>query len=346
MDGSIAFVLSQYDLDPASFHCERIGKGHIHDTYRISGKQSFVLQKFNDRVFTKPAIVEKNIQLTADYLAARHPNYFFVAPIGSKHGRRMVLDPDGRPWRLSPYVEESYSLDEALSVDHAFKASAAFGKFARLLRGCSVRDYSPTIDRFHDLSFRYQQLREALGAAASNRKNEAAAEIATAEKHHFLVNEFKTVVSQGILRPGIFHNDTKINNVLFDSRSHEVLAVVDLDTLMPGYFIYDLGDLVRTIVSPVSEEEKDLSLVKVRREFYEAVVNGYLSEMGGTLSKEELAYVAFSGQMMTYIMALRFLADFLSGDTYYHTTYPGQNLVRAKNQFRLLELLVAKSGQK
>jgi Ser/Thr protein kinase RdoA (MazF antagonist) len=137
----------------------------------------------------------------------------------------------------------------------------------------------------------------------------------------------------------VVHNDTKINNILFDSRSQQAVAVIDLDTLMPGYFIYDLGDMVRTFVSPVSEEEPDLSKVSFRFPFYKSLLEGYLSEMDDCLSEEEKKAIPYSGMMMTYIMAIRFLADYLNGDIYYHIDYSGQNLVRASNQLRLLALI-------
>jgi len=340
MDDSIHRVLSAYGLDPATFRLDRIGQGHIHDTYQVIGQTSYVLQRFNDKVFTKPHIVDRNIRLTAEHLAKLAPDYLFVAPIHTQDRRTLVLDEQGRPWRLFDYVVDSYAMDEATTVDQAFRAAAAFGKLTKLLKDVNVAEYAPTIDRFHDLSYRYQQFKEALLAANEERKGEAKQEIDAAVKQSFLVKQYESVIADGRLRPGIFHNDTKINNVLFHKKGNEVAAVVDLDTLMPGYFIYDLGDLVRTIVSPVSEEEKDTSRVEVRKEFYNAIVDGYLSEMKDILSAGELGSVAFSGQMMTYIMALRFLADYLRGDTYYHTTYPGQNLVRARNQFRLLSLLL------
>jgi Ser/Thr protein kinase RdoA (MazF antagonist) len=140
------------------------------------------------------------------------------------------------------------------------------------------------------------------------------------------------------------HNDTKINNVLFDQATGKTVAVIDLDTLMPGYFIYDLGDMVRTFVCPVSEEERDVTRITFREEIYQAVVEGYLSEMSDVMTPEELRAIPFAGKMMTYIMGLRFLADYLRGNTYYHITYPEQNLVRARNQLRLLEVLTEKLG--
>jgi hypothetical protein len=343
MDSTIRFVLSAYGLNPDLFSVERLGKGHIHATYKVTGTQTFLLQKFNNHVFTRPEVVEKNIRLTASYLKETSPDYFFVSPIATKEGRDLVYDAKGSPWRLSPFVDNSYSIDEASTTEQAFRAAEAFGKLGRLLDKCDVTLYEAAIDRFHDLSYRFDQFNEALRAASADRILTAGSVIAQAHRCESLVVRYKDLISRGILRQRIFHNDTKVNNVLFDNNTHEVRAVVDLDTLMPGYFIYDLGDLVRTIVSPVSEEEKDLERVQVRDDFYKAIVEGYMAEMGGTLSDEERGTIGFSGQMMTCIMALRFIADFLRGDTYYQTTYPGQNLVRARNQFRLLELLMQKT---
>jgi Ser/Thr protein kinase RdoA (MazF antagonist) len=343
MNSDIQFVLDAFGLNPDRFRVESLGKGHIHATYKVSGPQSYLLQKFNSLVFTRPEVVERNIRLTASYLKGTAPDYYFVSPIATMEGRDLVYDAGGHPWRLCPFVDNSYSIDEASTTEQAYRAAAAFGKLGRLLEKCDVSLFEPAIDRFHDLSFRFDQFNDALRAASSERIRQAADAIAQARRSEALVIRYRDLVSRGILRRRIFHNDTKVNNVLFDNNTHEVRAVVDLDTLMPGYFIYDLGDLVRTIVSPVSEEEKDVGRIQFRSEFYQAIVDGYMSEMSSTLSEAECGVIGFSGQMMTCIMALRFLADFLRGDTYYHTTYPGQNLVRARNQYRLLEVLVEKT---
>lgn len=336
----IAFVLSQYALQADTFRVERISSGHINLTYLLTGPSSaFVLQRINSQVFRSPGIVSNNIRLAKEYLAARHPEYLFIAPLPSSGGEYMVFDHAGHPWRLFPYVPNTYTIDTVETVEQAFRASEAFGKLGRLLRGCDVSAFGNTIDRFHDLAWRFEQLEQALSAATDLRKEQAQHEIQTALSYKHLVDRYQQLVTGGSLSIGIFHNDTKINNVLFDRATGNTVAVIDLDTLMPGYFIYDLGDLVRTIVSQVSEEGNDFRQISVRRPFLDAVVDGYLGEMGQCLSGEEKSNVSFAGLMMTYIMALRFLADYLRGDTYYRTTYPGQNLVRAGNQLTLLRQL-------
>lgn len=338
MDNVIGDVVRQYNLDIATFKLSRIGTGHINRTYKLEGSNSFILQRINNQVFKKPEIIESNIRLAADHLRTNHGGYFFMEPIPNSAGKGLTYDSDGFPWRLYPYLPFSFTLNSAETTDQAFQAAAAFGRLGNFLTGCAVERFQPTIDRFHDLSLRYRQFRDALYHAAADRKTQAHEVVDRATQFSFLADRYDKLVKDGTLVKGVFHNDTKINNVLFDSRSMKTLAVVDLDTLMPGYFIYDLGDLLRTVVSPVSEEENDLRKIVIRPEFYDAVMNGYLSEM--KLTPAEKQHTSFAGPMMTYIMALRFLADYLRGDTYYHTTYEGQNLVRAKNQLRLLELFL------
>ena len=164
-------------------------------------------------------------------------------------------------------------------------------------------------------------------------------EVKLAQSFQYLVREYNSLISKGSLILRVMHNDTKVNNILFDTISQQSVCVIDLDTLMPGYFIYDFGDMVRTFVSPVSEEEKDLDKVVFRESMYKALLEGYQSQMDKSMNAVEKTLAPFSGMMMTYIMALRMLADFLNGNIYYQITYPEQNLVRARNQLKLLSLL-------
>jgi thiamine kinase-like enzyme len=304
-----------------------IGNGHINKTYKVG---SYILQRINNKVFTKPEIIASNLELARQHLAANHPDYLFIAPL---HG--LKYDNEGYPWRVYPYIENTHTIEEARDIGQAYEAAKAFGKFGRYMKGADLSKFRPTIERFHDLALRYDQFDSALNSATAERKTTAAKEIESAIKHKSIVDHYNSIIKSNILKPGIFHNDTKINNVLFEGSSGKAVAVIDLDTVMEGYFIYDLGDLVRTMVSPVSEEEKDLSKIIVRKEFYNAMIDGYLSEM----QDADKSLASFAGIMMTYIMAIRFLADYLRGNTYYHVTYEDQNLVRAKNQLRLVDLL-------
>ncbi len=337
---SITLLLPQFGLEASHFSVERIGAGHINRTYQLRGKPGYVLQCVNKNVFQNPEAVATNIRQAADYLKEKHPYYLFLTPVSTVSGTDYAYDEELNPWRLFPYFENSYTINEAKRPQQAYDAAQAFGQLASHLCGCQSTAFQPTIPEFHNLGLRYKQFEEARLHASAERRAAASSLIDQATQFHFLVERYHHLISSGELMPRIFHNDTKINNVLFDATTDKPLAVIDLDTLMPGYFIYDLGDLIRTLVSPVSEEEKDVSTIRYRDEFYDAVISGYLSAMEKQLTKEELHHTTFAGPMMTYIMALRFLADFLRGDTYYHIHYPTQNFVRAANQLRLLELLL------
>lgn len=316
-----------------------IGSGHIHHTYLVKDKASWVLQRVNINVFTRPDIIARNNRLAADYLARTHPEYLFPTPVKSKGGLEMVYAPDGFPWRVYPLIENTITIDYVTTSSQAFEAARGFGLLGKNLEGIDCSLFGPTLERFHDLGWRYEQFEFELAHASTSTKAQVAEEVELAIHFKPLVKEFEELIKSNALKLRITHNDTKINNILFDQVSGKAVCVIDLDTLMPGYFIFDLGDMVRTCVSPVSEEERDVSKILFRKEIYDALLAGYLGEMSDTMSARERAAVPFAGKMMTYIMALRFLADFLRGNTYYHIRYPDQNKVRARNQLYLLKIL-------
>ncbi|MDH4058127.1 MAG: aminoglycoside phosphotransferase family protein [Cyclobacteriaceae bacterium] len=325
----------------ASCTIQSIGSGHIHKTLRVEeSKKSFILQCVNHFVFNEPEVISRNIQHAGGYLNKHYPEYLFLSMLKTTKGFDMAVDEEGYSWRAFPFIENTKTFDEVSKPEQAFEAAKGFARLTKNLSGCDPSVFTPTIDRFHDLGWRYEQFEASLKNALVDRLDQAQIEIATCNHFFFLVDQYKNLISSGNLILRITHNDTKINNILFDNNTGKAVCVIDLDTLMPGFFIYDLGDMVRTFVSPVSEEETDLTEVVFREEMYTALLDGYLQEMGGFLSVKEKLAIPFAGPMMTYIMALRFLADFLIGDVYYTTSYKGQNLNRAKNQLKLLEVLL------
>jgi Ser/Thr protein kinase RdoA (MazF antagonist) len=338
-DPQIQYVLSGFGLGFSNSQIKTLGNGHINKTFLLDGPARFVLQRINTQVFKDPEIIARNLHVAAQHLSRNHPNYLFLKAAKTKAGEDMMWDENGFPWRLYPYISNTITVESASSAEEAFEAAKGFAALTKNLDGIDVNKFKPSIERFQDLTLRFEQLEEAIRNASDDRKIEAELAIEMALSYSHLVNEFVELTTSGKLKVRIVHNDTKINNILFDSRSQKAVAVIDLDTLMPGYFIYDLGDMVRTYVSPVTEEEQELSKVAFRFPFYEKVLEGYLSEMGECLTEDEKAAIPFAGLMMTYIMAIRFLADYLNGDIYYHTKYPNHNLVRACNQLRLLALI-------
>jgi thiamine kinase-like enzyme len=193
-----------------------------------------------------------------------------------------------------------------------------------------------TLPDFHNLSLRYRQFEHALKTGNPARIEDAAEIVFAIKQNKNIVDKYETGKDKFTIR--VTHHDTKISNVLFDEAG-KGLCVIDLDTVMPGYFISDLGDMMRTYICPVSEEEKDFSKIIIRKEFYDAVVEGYLSEMGEVLTASEKEYFHFAGEFMIYMQALRFLTDHLNNDIYYGAKYEGHNFVRAGNQLSLLQRL-------
>lgn len=332
-------VLNAYGLNHSAI-VQPYGSGHIHKTYKVvQAGEEFILQRINHLVFNRPPQIITNIIQAADYLAKHFPDYLFLSILKAKDGSLLVYDEEQYPWRLLPYITNTYAVNEVTTAAQAFEAARGFAQLTRSLEGIDLHLFSPTLDRFHDLSWRYEQFQSALARAADERIEKAKAAVDACVHFSFLVHQYQQLIQSGNLTLRITHNDTKINNILFDQSTHKTACVIDLDTLMPGYFIYDLGDMVRSFVSPVSEEETEHSKIIFRQEIYEALISGYLSEMKNVLSEREQATIPFAGKMMTFIMALRFLTDYLNEDVYYGTTYPGQNLNRARNQLNLLEKL-------
>ncbi|QEC53408.1 phosphotransferase family enzyme [Anseongella ginsenosidimutans] len=332
-------VLDGFGLEDASWECVEFGSGHINNTYRLTRKQTgenLLLQRINHFVFKEPEAIAGNMRIAADHLEATDPDYLFLNAVKTKEGKDLWYDEEGFPWRILPFIDNAYSMDEVGEAGQARSAARQFAILTRKLAGLDASLLKPTIPDFHNLELRYRQFREALETAGENRKKEASGEIGQCSNRAHLAEEYSRLIVHPGCKLRIMHHDTKINNVLFDVESGEAKCPIDLDTLMPGYIFSDLGDMVRTYVSPVSEEETDLSKVAVRDEFYEALYDGYLSEMAAELSDFEKQHLSFSGKMLLYMQALRFLTDYLQGDVYYKIHYPGQNLDRSRNQLKLL----------
>jgi Ser/Thr protein kinase RdoA (MazF antagonist) len=332
-------IIRLFDLDPSTVAIDKIGAGYINATYKLTAASSFILQRVNKNVFIRPEDIASNLRLASDHLKKYYPDYLFLTNVKSKDGKEMVYDSEGFPWRLFPYINNSITIDKVETKAQAYSAASGFARLTRYLEGIDVSLFKPTIDSFHDLSLRYEQFETALQNTSHDKREKAKDVIDVCLGHKYLVDQYKTLIRKGDMRLRIMHNDTKISNILFDAITHQTICVIDLDTLMPGYFIYDVGDMIRTFVSPVSEEEKDLNKIVFREDIYRAVIEGYQSEMEDKLSSTEQSLFHFAGMMMTYIMALRILSDFLNGNIYYQITYADQNLVRARNQVTLLKVL-------
>ncbi|MFI5450789.1 phosphotransferase enzyme family protein [Pedobacter sp. UC225_61] len=342
MELSIAEELIEaYGFTADTVSLQQIGSGHINQTYLLSSlkdNKKYILQNINTEVFKEPFAIANNIKAVADYLKEHYPDYLFPAPITTLNGDLMAHHDNGY-WRLLPFVEDTSAFDTLSETKQAYEAAKQFGKLSRLLNEFDTSILSITIPGFHDLAWRYEQFTFALNQAATNLKITANEVIETALHHHFIIDYYRSYERSKEFPDRVMHHDTKISNVLLSSSTNSGVCVIDLDTLMPGKFISDLGDMIRTYICAFSENETDLTKIEIRLPYFEATVKGYLSEMASILTPTEKELILFSGKYIVYMQALRFLTDFLSGNIYYPITYPTQNLDRAKNQFKLLSEL-------
>ncbi|SDC14975.1 phosphotransferase enzyme family protein [Niabella drilacis] len=335
-------VLAGYGLREDQCSIASFGSGLINHTWVLcNGDEQFILQKVNQNVFRQPEAIAWNIALIDTYLKNRGNGYFFVSPVKTVSGDAMLhIEGDGY-YRMFPFVKGSHSIDVVEEPQQAYEAAKQFGRFTRTLSGISVDSLKITLPSFHDLSLRYEQFLEALEQGNPQRIAETASVIHALKTHSTIVDQFREIRKDPDFKQRVTHHDTKISNVLFD-KQNKGLCVIDLDTVMPGYFISDVGDMMRTYLCPVSEEERDFSRILVREDYYNAIMRGYLEEMQGELTVTEKKHFFYAGLFMIYMQALRFMTDHLNDDQYYGAKYEGHNFVRAQNQLTLLERLLEK----
>ncbi len=328
-------ILNAFNLNPDTCQVNLFGSGLINLTWKITcGPQEYILQRINTNVFKRPETIEDNLIKLDHYLKLAAPDYLFAAPLQATDGRHLVIS-GAEYYRLSPFIRDSHTVDFISRSAQAFQAAKQFGKFTRLLDGFNPDQLGYSLPDFHNLSLRVSQFRSAASAASEERKEKAFFEIRQIESNTEIADIYQGILKTGSIPLRVIHHDTKINNVLFDQHD-QGLCVIDLDTVMPGYFISDVGDMMRTYLAQASEEEKELSKIEIRAEFFGAIYRGYMEEMADVLTDQEKALFLYSGKFMIYMQAVRFLTDYLNDDIYYQVQYPDHNLMRAKNQLTLL----------
>ena len=327
-----AFLGSNNDLEIIPF-----GNGLIHSTFKVQSNERplYILQSINTSVFKKPLDISDNLDHLSAFLASSQQEVFFPMPMYTLKGKPYVIQ-DGEYYRLTPFVPNSHSLDSCTSPDEAFEAALQFGRFTSSFEGMDIGLLKPSIPGFHDLAFRWKQFNESIANGIPERLHQARNEINLVMENSIIVDRFASILQDKEYRQRVTHHDTKINNVLFNE-NNKGICPIDLDTVMPGYFISDLGDMCRTYLSPGSEEETDLEKVYTRKDFWDAIIEGYLSRMADQLTKKEKELIPYAGEFMIFMQAIRFLADFLNGDVYYGIRYEMNNFDRTKNQLHLLQ---------
>ena len=342
-------ILQLYGLHPGSCKITEFLQGHINDSYVIDvrGTCAFFLQRINHHVFTDPEglinnLVQVNSLLKSYYRDVPNP---YPELIQNRNKKYHYRDEEGNYWRMTRFVPESRSFNICENVEIACEGAAAFGQFQRIMGNEDTATYTPTIPDFHHLGKRLVKLQAAIENDEFDRCGKASEEIKFALNRLHFGEELQSLIEKGICPERITHNDTKLNNVLFRNDSIKSICVVDLDTVMPGTVLFDYGDMVRTFTSAAEEDEPDPAKVIFRTEIFEALTQGYLSELKDSLTDGEKENLLFGGKVMLLMIGVRFLTDFLEGDHYFKTARENHNLERCRNQFILLQQLEEKENE-
>ncbi|MHC5108378.1 MAG: phosphotransferase enzyme family protein [Planctomycetota bacterium] len=352
MSAELENILSQFALDDTPTSIAPLRGGLINDSYVVGlGRQGdlrrVLLQRINGDVFPHPPSMMDNIQRVTRHLARR------LQELGVNDRERKVLtvvqtiqdrayhvDDDGYCWRMYHFIEGSTTREVVETPRQAEQAGRAFGMFQSLLVDLPDPELHETIPAFHDTPSRFSALDHALAIDAHGRASTAQVEIKFSCDYRPLATALLDPLQNGDLQMRIAHNDAKISNVLFDRATDEGICVVDLDTVMPGLALYDFGDMVRSMTCRAAEDERDLSRVAVDMPLFTALTRGFVEATAGFLTAAERAHLVTAGQLMALEQGVRFLTDYLGGDTYYRTEYPDQNLIRCRTQFKLLESMI------
>ncbi len=347
---NIAAVASRFELGGEVQSVERFGSGHINDTFAIATpRRRYVLQRLNTSIFADPEALMDNLLMVTDHLREKiaeeggDPLRETLTPIPARDGKWFVRTADSSFWRMTVLVEHSFSMDRATRPEDMREGGRGFGTFMRRLSDFPIHKLHNTIPNFHNTSIRLAHLKMASDVGDPQRAKSAVPELdAYLSRIYEYVGYYEEIVRKLPLR--VTHNDTKINNILFDCSSRKALAVIDLDTVMPGYSAFDFGDSIRTCAATADEDTQNPETMGVSVELFSAYARGYF-EGAGSISPDEQAALVLGAKLMTYECGARFLTDWLGGDTYFKVSRPDHNLDRARAQMALLEDMERRSDE-
>lgn len=341
MVGRLENICNNFKIERKILSVIPYGSGHINDTFKVTAEnKNYLLQRVNHSIFKNVEGLTGNIKKVTQYLREKVKSQKLkvkvLTTIETTDGNFIFKDDDGNYWRIFHFIENSKSFDLVENKNVAFEGGKAYGRFMLLLDDFPTKDLVETIPQFHDIQFRLDNFYLIMEKDATKRVGGAKKEINFVHSRAEEMKQIKQLGEKKLIPLRVTHNDTKINNVLFNSKN-EGICVIDLDTVMPGFVHYDFGDAIRTFTNTADEDEKDLTKVSMNMEYFKAFSSGFLGEMRDVLNNAEINTLAFSAKLMTYVIGLRFLTDYLDGDVYYKTKYPEHNLTRARAQFKLLE---------
>lgn len=337
---NMTHIASQFFLFNHFHGATPIGNGNINDTYRIDFEvdgqpKSALLQRLNHRVFHQPELVMENTLQVCRYLSAQDYPYQIAAPLPALDGSYLYQDAEGNHWRAFPFIGNSFAPEGVSNPEIAYEAARAYGAFAHALRDFPAQVLAETIPGFHDTDKRWEVFLKVLEENPVGRVAESQPEIEAMFAVKPVFDQISQLKKSGELPFRVAHNDTKAGNVLFDKSTRKALAVIDLDTVMPGTLLSDFGDMVRTFTPDYSEDSE--TKPRLRADILKALKQGFLAETDDFLSSIEKDNLMLGAAWMVGEQALRFLTDWLAGDVYYKINSPTHNLVRTRNQLAFLE---------
>ena len=362
MKAELQEIASQFALEGAITAIDSLGEGFINDTFivRTAGDApDYILQRKNKSIFPDVPAMMENIRKVTDHIRRRvaaaggDPRREAMTVVATRDGKLYHVDAQGEYWAVSVFISDTIAYNKADSPELARKGGEGIGKFQAQLADFT-EPLAETIKGFHNIRHRFVQWDEALRRDAAGRVKDLAEEIGWIESRRDEMLSFWSKVEDesisfwskvedGTIPTRVTHNDTKINNILFDKQG-EVLCAIDLDTVMASTSLNDFGDAIRSYANTGDEDDRDLSRVGMSLEMFRAYTEGYLSQRAGQLNQAEIDHLAFSARYITFEQVLRFLMDYIDGDTYYKTKYPEHNLVRTRAQYKLLQSMEEQYG--
>ena len=343
-------IIEKFDID--ELELQRYGNGHINDTFVVKKDGvKMLLQKLNTNVFKDPIGVMNNIVSVTEYLKKKiekvggDPERETMTVINATDGKPYFITESGHFYRMYKYIDNSLSLEKAQNTERMTSFAQTLGRFYHMLEDYPADTLSVAIPKFHDTRNYYNRLMTAIEKDAVSRKAEVQKELEFVYAHEYLADILNNGLADGSIPLRVTHNDTKLNNVLFDMKTSEGLCVIDLDTVMPGSVLYDFGDAMRFGAASGPEDEKDLSLIWFDLDMFDAFTKGFAAEMKDSLSKGEIDNLVNSVKILTFECGMRFLEDYLNGDTYFKIHRPDHNIDRARTQFKLVADMETKTKQ-
>ena len=326
----------------APSYCEPYGNGHINDTFVVVADRRYILQRMNTAIFKDTDGLMNNIlgvtqhirKKTAETGGDEKRCTIVVCP--TLTGDKYFRDSTGGCWRLYEFTEGTVTRERVESPEDFYRCAKAFGEFQRKLADYPADTLSETIPNFHNTPWRYDNLMDAVHRDPCKRLGEVLNEVAFAKERERFCETLEKARAEGKLPLRVTHNDTKLNNILFDAESGEAICIIDLDTVMPGYSVTDFGDSIRFGANTAAEDETDLSKVSLDLGLFRTYAEGFIKGCDGSLTETELELLPIGAMMMTLECGMRFLTDYLEGDVYFKIHRPKHNLERARDQFALV----------